>query len=206
MGSMIDHEDYLEMLKPLKITFEYKGVRTLGTYPFKDNNFPFYVMNVLRPLYWDWKLGKPAFRKLYEKFDQTRDRKTFIRVPCVNDPKVDEAMLRYARRIVEVLRDDGVLDLVHYYDLRDEPTVTSFRLASDFCFCEHCLKLFREKLNDMYGGLSELNRAWDTSFKKWDDVEPITSQEMLERREAGNFNFAPWADHRDFQKDRKSVV
>ena len=201
MASMIDHEAYLESLKPMRLTFGYKGVSTQGTYPFKENDLPFYVMNVLRPIYWAWGDAKPVFREMYRKFNQTRDRKTFIRVPCVNNPDVIAAMDTNTRRIMEVLRNDGVLDNALYYDLRDEPSVTSFVLASDVCFCEHCMALLRSKLKDVYGDLAGLNRAWDTSFRSWKAVEPLTSQEMIERRETGNFNFAPWADHRDFQND-----
>jgi glycosyl hydrolase family 42 (putative beta-galactosidase) len=201
MSSMIDHEAYLKSLKPMGLTFGYKGIKTQGASPFKENNFPFYLMNILRPIYLDWNKGKPAFKKLYGKFSKTRDRKLFVRTPCVNDPKVIVAMDAYTRRMMEILRDEDMLDLCHYYDLRDEPSVTSFILASDYCFCEHCMAKLRAKLKVTYGGLRGVNRAWGTAFKKWDDVYPLTSQEMLERREAGDFNFASWADHRDFQND-----
>jgi len=201
MSSMVDHQAFLESMKAFGTEFKYKGIKTEKAFPFKENRFPYYLMNVLRPIYWDWNDAKPKFREMYRKFDKARDRKTFIRVPCVNDPKVIEAMDRHTRHILDVLRDEGVLGLCHYYDLRDEPSVTSFILASDVCFCEHCMTRMRAWLKETYGGLRGLNNAWETRFKAWKDVAPLTSQEMLERREAGHFNFAPWADHRTFQND-----
>jgi hypothetical protein len=201
MASMIDHEAYLDALKPMKLTFSYKGVATQGTFPFKENDFPFYVMNVLRPIYWSWGDAKPQFREMYRKFHEKGDRHVFVRVPCVNDPKVIDAMRGYTRRQMEVLREDGVLDMATYYDLRDEPSVTSFVLAADTCFCEHCMAKMRSWLREEYGDLKTLNATWDTSFKSWDDVEPLTSEEALQRRDAGNYNFAPWADHRTFQNN-----
>ena len=201
MGSMVDHEAYLETLEVFKLEFKYKGVKTQGTFPFKENGFPFYVMNVLRPIYWDWNDAKPKFRELYRRFNETRDRSLFVRTPCVNNPDVIEAMDRYTRRIMDVLEKDDVLDDALYYDLRDEPSVTSFLLAADYCFCEHCMARMRDWLREKYGDLDGLNTAWDTSFQSWDEVVPITSQEMIERREAGHYNFAPWHDHRTFQND-----
>ena len=59
----------------------------------------------------------------------------------------------------------------------------------------------RPWLEAEYGVLSQLNRAWGTTFKSWKRVLPLTSQEALERREKGNWNFAPWADHRTFMTD-----
>jgi hypothetical protein len=201
MASMIDHDAYLDALKPMHLTFNYKGVANQGTFPFKENNFPFYVMNVLRPIYWSWGDAKPQFREMYRKFHETGDRSVFVRVPCLNDPAVIDAMRGYTRRQMEVLREDDALDLATYYDLRDEPSVTSFVLAADVCFCKHCMGRMRDWLRGQYGDLDTLNATWDTSFLSWDEVEPLTSEEALQRRNAGNYNFAPWADHRSFQNE-----
>ena len=201
MSSMIDHEAFLKSMKAFGTEFRYKGIKTEGAFPFKENKFPYYLMNILRPIYWDWNDAKPKFREMYKKFDKTRDRSVFVRVPCVNNPKVIQAMDWHTRHMMDVLRDEGMLGLCHYYDLRDEPSVTSFILASDVCFCKHCMARMRAWLKNTYGDLRGLNQAWDTKFRAWKDVAPLTSQEMLERREAGNFNFAPWADHRTFQND-----
>jgi hypothetical protein len=171
----------------------------MGSSPFREHNFPFYVMNMCRPLYWNWNPAKPIFKKWYETFERERDRKVFTRVPCVNNPEVKKAMDRYTGAVMEGLAP--VRDLSLLYDLRDEPSITSFLLASDTCYCPHCMERMRAWLKDEYGDLAGLNAGWGTEFGSWDEVEPLTTQEALERREAGNWNFAPWHDHRTFNND-----
>jgi Beta-galactosidase/Beta-galactosidase trimerisation domain len=170
-----------------------------GAFPFKENGFPFYVMNICRPFYMDWSDGKPLFRKWYESFAAGRDNKVFSRVPCVNDPAVCQGMNDYTDAVMNGL--EGVRDLSLLYDLRDEPSITSFLLAADSCFCPHCMKKMGQWLKDDYGSLEALNAQWGTDFKSWDQVEPLTTQEAYERRQAGNWNFAPWHDHRTFMND-----
>ncbi|MFO7899268.1 MAG: beta-galactosidase, partial [Planctomycetota bacterium] len=125
-----------------------------------------------------------------------RDRSVFNRTACLNDPQVIEGMLTRIDEMMDGLAD--VRDLCLLYDLRDEPSVTSFLLASDACFCEHCMARMRDWLGERYADLDALNAEWDTEFGSWDGVEPLATLEALDRRDAGHWNFAPWADHRDF--------
>jgi len=168
----------------------------MGSSPFRENDFPFYVENIVRPIYWNWGPAKPLFREQYQAFDRDRDPAVFNRTPCLNDPEVMALMKSRVADVMNGLADSRDLSLL--YDLRDEPSVTSFLLASDLCFCDHCMAAMREWLTGRYGELGALNAGWGTSFGSWDDVVPLTTQEALERREEGNWNFAPWADHRNF--------
>jgi len=171
----------------------------MGASPFAENDFPFYVMNICRPMYWNWGDARPIFREWYESFERERDRKVFTRMPCMNDPSVKQAMNRYTTDVMEGLREARGLSLL--YDLRDEPSVGSFLLATDLCFCEHCMGGMRGWLKDRYSSLEALNAGWGTAFESWEAVEPLTTQEAFERRESGNFNFAAWHDHRTFMND-----
>lgn len=171
----------------------------IGTSPFLENRFPFYVMNVVRPLYLEWGAAKPVFRRQYQTFDRRRNRRVFTRVPCVNNPAVSEGMSRYTREVMRGLAP--VRDLSLLYDLRDEPSITSFLLAADTCFCRHCMKRMRQWLKDQYSDVPALNAQWGTRFRSWQQVEPLTTQEAIERREAGNWNFSSWHDHRAFMND-----
>jgi hypothetical protein len=167
--------------------------------PFLPNRFPFYVMNVCRALYWNWEDGKRTFREWYADFERNRNRQVFTKPGCVNDPAVRKATDGYTVTMMKGL--EPVRDLSLLYDLRDEPSITAFLLASDLCFCPHCLREMREWLKGQYADLAALNREWGTEFASWEQVEPLTSQEALERRAAGNWNFAPWADHRAFMDE-----
>jgi len=40
------------------------------------------------------------------------------------------------------------------------------------CFCEHTLAAFRTWLDEKYGGLDGLNRAWKRRYGSWDEVWP----------------------------------
>jgi len=182
MATFVNPESYARSLEAFGLPPVTFGLHDMGASPFVENDFPFYVMNVVRPLYWEWSDAKPTFRKQYETFDRERDRRVFIRKPCVNDPQVMKVMKERIADITDGLKDARHLSLL--YDLRDEPSITSFLLASDGCFCEHCLAGMRDWLKAGYGDLDALNAEWGTEFASWNEVEPLTSQEALERRAA----------------------
>ena len=196
IATNVDPASYLESLKTMGLPEPNFPMSDLADYRYLENDFPFYVMNMCRALYWSWNEAKPIFRRQYETFLQQRDRKVFIRTPCVNNPDVEATIRKRTQRILEGLREHRHLSLL--YDVRDEPSITSFILASDSCFCEHCMAKMRTWLQDRYADLAALNAEWGTDFADWDAVEPITTLEALERRDAGEWNFAPWADHRAF--------
>jgi hypothetical protein len=196
IATFVNLDNYRETLPHFGLPPISFKAQEMGTFPFLENDFAFYVMNICRPLYWSWGEAKPIFLKQYQDFDRGRDRTVFVRVPCVNDPVVAETMRRRTGVVMDGLAEARHLSLL--YDLRDEPSITSFLLASDSCFCEHCLARMREWLKGRYGDLDALNAEWQTDFASWDEVVPMTTQEAVERREAGRLNFAPWHDHRDF--------
>ncbi|MCK5711562.1 MAG: beta-galactosidase, partial [Hyphomicrobiaceae bacterium] len=167
--------------------------------PYLENDFPFWVENICRAMTWDWESGKPELRRQYEAFSRDRDRGVFVRRPCVNDPQIAAATRDRMAEMMAALEPARHLTML--YDLRDEPSVCSFILAGDICFCEHCIGRMRGWLRERYADLDALNAEWAASFSSWDAVEPLTTQEVLERREAGNWNFSPWADHREFMDD-----
>jgi glycosyl hydrolase family 42 (putative beta-galactosidase) len=199
IATFVNAKSYDRSLGEFKLPLPSFERPQLGASPFLENQFPFYVMNICRPLYMDWSDGKPLFRKWYETFDTERDRKVFTRVPCVNDPAVRKGMDDYTGAVMDGLKDARELSLL--YDLRDEPSITSFLLAADSCFCEHCMTKMQKRLKSEYADLAALNVEWGTEFKSWDAVEPLTTQEAFERREQGNWNFSPWHDHRTFMND-----
>src|SRR6185503_50919 len=69
--------------------------------------------------------------------------------------------------------------------------------AWDFCFDPRTLADMREWLKEQYKTLDALNAEWETSFKTWDEVTPLTTDEMMKK---GGDNLSPWADHRTFME------
>lgn len=206
MATFVNAAEYRRSLASFGLPpLDFKG-QDMGVSPFLENRFPFYVMNVCRPFYMSWDAGKARFREQYREFHERRDRRVFVRTPCINDPAVEAAMDRYTGAVMKGLESVRALSLL--YDLRDEPSVTSFLLAADSCFCPHCLAKMRVWLKKRYANLAALNGIWGTAFVSWETVAPMTTQEALERRDAGNWNFAPWADHRAFMDEsfRRAVA
>ncbi|MDD4889837.1 MAG: beta-galactosidase [Phycisphaerae bacterium] len=161
------------------------------------DNWPFYVENLSPAFLTHWGAGKKEFLRQYEEFGRTRDRKVFTKVPCLNDPKVLEEQRALVRSsVTDVARGRR---LARYWDIRDEPSVGAFILANDTCFCDHCMGRMRNWLRaEVYPSLDALNAAWGTTFASWDDVSPLTTEEIIERRRAKDYNFAPWCEHRSF--------
>jgi len=199
-GAFVDPASFRRYIRRtgLEQEFPYETPE-MNASPFLENDFPIYIENICRALTWDWERGKPELRRQYETFSRERDRRVFVKRACVNDPEVAEAT---RERLGEMMRAlEPARHLTMLYDLRDEPSVCSFMLASDICFCEHCMKRMRDWLGERYTDLGALNAEWGTDFGAWGQVEPLTTQEALERRAAGEWNFSPWADHREFMDD-----
>jgi len=130
---------------------------------------------------------------LREKYSKTRDKRLLRRKNCLNDPVMIEKYRRIIQELVERFKGYGPL----WYDISDEAGIGDLVGAFDFCFSDHCLREFRSWLRSVYGTLERLNEEWGTDFKTWDEVVPMTTDEVRERN---NGNFAPWADHRTFME------
>jgi len=73
--------------------------------------------------------------------------------------------------------------------------LTRFGNHGDCCFGPYTLAAFREWLQGRYASLDALNAEWDTTYKAWKDVVPMT---RIEAR--AHPSYAPWADHRTFME------
>ena len=161
------------------------------------DDFPFYVENLCPAMYTHWGHGRKVFFKQYKQFGTTRDRSVFTKEPCLNDPAVLEEQRALVRSSASELAHGR--HMARLWDIRDEPSIGAFILANDTCFCDHTMEQMRAWLKDeVYGSLDALNAEWGTRFRSWKQVAPLTTEETIERRRAGNYNFAPWCDHRTF--------
>lgn len=113
------------------------------------------------------------------------------RASCWSNPRNLENYRRHAGYYAEQSKKYGVLD----YDLADEVNYTCYNRPYDFCFSDYCLKDFRKWLKEEYGTLEALNKEWETGFSAWDEVMPMTKEEVKRRG-----NYSPWADHRTFNE------
>ncbi len=70
------------------------------------------------------------------------------------------------------------------WDLWSEPHVINWANPTyipnpEFCYCPHTKRRFRAWLQQKYGTLDALNRAWYRRFASWDDVEPSRLSTIL---------------------------
>jgi hypothetical protein len=157
---------------------------------------PFYCTNLANLLYIRNKKGAQA----REAFQKERTRANCVRDPSLEDPQTDEDTRKEVASIAKRCAACRPLG----YDLRDEGSYTvSFACPHDFDFSPVSLANFRKWLQSKYGTLEALNAEWETTFASWDAVFPLMTDEIQAREfpRLARANFAPWADHREYNDD-----
>ncbi|MCP5118796.1 MAG: hypothetical protein GY953_48915, partial [bacterium] len=124
-------------------------------------------------------------------YHRTKDKKHLARIHCLNDPEYRELQ---RREIAEKVTPWVPFSPMSYY-IYEEPSLTCYDDAMDLCFSRFCMAKMGRWLRIEYGNLGALNRQWGTSFARWEDVIPDTSEEAQKRG-----NFSCWADHRTFME------
>lgn len=132
-----------------------------------------------------------AFKESSKLYSKTKDKKYLERNPCLSDDKYLEKIKQYIPLKLKPYLPYKPL----VCRLGDENSLTHYNASYDFCFAKETLEKFRKWLQNQYGNLESLNNEWDTTFTKWEDVIPFTTDEIKTRT---NRNYAPWADHRTF--------
>ena len=74
------------------------------------------------------------------------------------------------------------------YTMGDESCYSN---EPNICFCPESLVAFRVYLKTQYKDIAELNKAWKTSYKSFDEAVPLV---FSEAQKTGNY--ASWIDHR----------
>ncbi len=109
--------------------------------------------------------------------------------PCWDHPGIRQAASRF---IADLARTLGQYPNIWAWNTFQEigfwPN-TAGKLG--FCYCPHTLARFRQWLQEQYGSLDALNRAWQINYADWREVEPPRREEPL----------APFIDWRYFMDD-----
>ncbi|MEM3134722.1 MAG: beta-galactosidase [Candidatus Bathyarchaeia archaeon] len=86
---------------------------------------------------------------------------------CPNNPNY----ITHTKRIVEKM-------VLHF---KDNPNIIGWQIDNEFgidiCYCDNCVKAFREWLRTKYGSLENLNRScglifWSQEYSDWDEIQP----------------------------------
>jgi len=162
----------------------------MGVTSSSDTQYRFPLTVSMHPpgfgIYWYRRFGYLERKDNYRK---TGDTKWLERVPCVHTDGFRKPVARALRR--------GIPPILKYsplaYYVADESSITCYEDALDLCWSEATLAEFRKWLQRWYGTLDRLNAEWDTRYRNWDKVMPVTYKEAQKRG-----NPAPWVDHRLF--------
>ena len=130
-----------------------------------------------------------------EPYLKTGDKKYLCRKPCFHDENFTAADMAKIKGRIEKFAKYAPTSL----DCGDENSLTKWGTPFDFCFSEKTLSAEREWLKGVYGSLKALNRSWGTSFAAWNDVVPLTTEEVR-KKHSGDRRWAAWADHRRFME------
>lgn len=158
----------------------------------KENNYSYYVDHAagkgdlhLYPAEWE------AFRKTYRE-----DRSRPLRPRNIWDTTVRERLKQRMRENIPRAKSGAVLA----YAFDDEISLTSFTSPADFDWSPQGLSRFRTYLQSEYKTLDKLNAGWQSTFARWDDVEPkgVDDLRHFHDQTFERWNLAPWLDHRDF--------
>lgn len=113
---------------------------------------------------------------------------------CPNSPTYQKYSERLAGKLAE--------------RYKNHPGVLIWHVSNEYggyCYCERCEKAFQNWLQDKYGSLDNLNKAWNTrfwghTFYQWDEI--VVPNKQSEEREGNVTDFQGISlDYRRFQSD-----
>ena len=125
------------------------------------------------------------------KYKKSNDIKHLVKNPCLSDPEYLIERKEYYHKIAS----DSLKLSNNSFNIGDENSLTYLTHEFDFCYSEHCLKLFREYLKNEYKTIASLNSSWKRKYKSFDEAMPLPINEAQAEK-----NYAPWADHKTFME------
>ena len=115
---------------------------------------------------------------------------------CIDHPGVRAEIVKF---LSALSRDANRYPNLYGWDVWSEPHVINwaefpYLVNPEFCYCPNSQKRFRSWLQDKYGNLDALNRAWYRGFQHWEQVEPPRASTIL--------SYTDYLDWRAFIDDK----
>ena len=171
----------------LEEQFRKIGVTVVGN---PRNNFKL-IAEVNSPGFGVYWYRRKPYLEQKAQYLKTHDTKYLVRQPDLSSP---EWLDKLRAAIVDSMKEDEPYAPLAYY-LADESSLTSYGDPLDFSWSQPTLAAFRVRLRGQYSSVEALNKEWETNYKAWDDVMPLTTREAQAKA-----NYAGWMDHRTFME------
>jgi hypothetical protein len=168
--------------------FRKAGITTLAN---PDRNFKLIGSAGLHDVFGVYAYRNANYAKKKAAYAETKDKKYLTRDVVLQEPGFVESL---RDQLTARLGPLAPLKPLAYY-LADESSLTSYTDAFDVDWAPAALAGFREWLRKEYPNLEALNASWGTSFRDWESVLPMTTEEAQQHG-----NFSPWADHRAYME------
>ena len=138
-----------------------------ATDPVLDNNFNFYVEQLMWEVFAIYHKDQPLWRGLLNQIELDRNNlDLWVRKPCLNDPKTDEYVNDHLTRYVRIHRAFRPL----FYNIADELGQGDQIRPNDFCHSSFCTIKFAQYLRMIYGHVGALANEWAVGeLTHWDD-------------------------------------
>ncbi len=134
-------------------------------------------------------LNKEFFNDNKKQYQETKETRFLCRQPCLHDPVTQREDQDRIRQMIATIKDYQPA----HYSLGDENSLTMWGQSFDFCFSEFTLAALRKWLQEKYASLERLNEVYQTAYKDFQEIVPLTSNQAAEQK-----NYASWLDHRAF--------
>lgn len=178
---------YQPWIPALDEQFRRIGVTTLSR---PDRNFRVIASAHLAAfgIYW---YRRASYEERKAAFLETGDKSQITRNVSLQNPNFDQELREQLQQ-----RTERMLALRPFaYYLADESSLTAYADAFDVDWSPEALDGFRDWLLKEYGSLEKLNHSWNTSFREWEGVVPMTTEEAQRHG-----NYAAWSDHRVYME------
>ncbi|MGH7869182.1 MAG: beta-galactosidase trimerization domain-containing protein, partial [Candidatus Dormibacteraceae bacterium] len=139
-------------------------------------------------VYWHYRRG---YIEQKDDYLRTHDTRYLIREPDLSS----HAWLDTLRGDIIASMQKGLPYRPLAYYLADESSLTAYGDPLDFSWSRPTLQALRQWLNGQYSSLEALNKEWETHFRSWNEVTPLTTEQAQAKGD-----YAGWMDHRTFME------
>ena len=167
-------------------------------------------------------LSKESLRLLYlyaleprDFYPQEEDYKALIEsyasAPSMEllrrNPALDAQRLTILRVKVARMIDRDAVNRPFGFFIGEDLFLAPGAAHVDYDMSPEALEAFRGTLRNSYASIHMLNRAWETDFRRWENVVPMTAPEIVKREQARrrpSLNCAPFIEFRMYMEDEFS--